>query len=137
MQHSSMHFRADTVPGGSNMTESVRFHALERSGETADNVLAHGHAAATQPRPAPTSLFDLGQLEVEWEEEMGTLWAFITPHDRPNYTIGQLRDTMAWQTEAKSLFDGHGPPLNTLVLGSRVQGVFKLGEDLEMIADCS
>src|SRR3546814_8036589 len=84
MQHSSMHFRADTVPGGSNMTESVRFHALERSGETADNVLAHGHAAATQPRPAPTSLFDLGQLEVEWEEEMGTLWAFITPHDRPN-----------------------------------------------------
>src|SRR3546814_11580245 len=88
------------------MTESVRFHALERSGETADNVLAHGHAAATQPRPAPTSLFDLGQLEVEWEEEMGTRWAFITPHDRPNYNIGLLRDTMAWQTEAKRLFDG-------------------------------
>src|SRR3546814_12131251 len=85
MQHSSMHFRADTVPGGSNMTEPVRFHALERSGETADNVLAHGHAAATQPRPAPTSLFDLGQLAVEWEEEMGTLWAFINTHDRPNY----------------------------------------------------
>src|SRR3546814_4200286 len=80
MQHSSMHFRADTVPGGSNMTESVRFHALERSGETADNVLAHGHAAATQPRPAPTSLFDLGQLEVEWEEEMGTLWARSEEH---------------------------------------------------------
>src|SRR3546814_12293444 len=96
MQHSSMHFRADTVPGGSNMTESVHFHALERSGETADNVLAHGHAAATQPRPAPTSLFDLGQLEVEWEEEMGTLWAFIPPHARPNYNIGLLRDPMGW-----------------------------------------
>src|SRR3546814_8583855 len=75
-------------------------------------------------------------LEVEWEEEMGTLWAFITPHDRPNYNIGLLRDTMAWQTEAKRLFDGPGSPLKYMVLGSRFPGVFNLGGDLEMFAEC-
>src|SRR3546814_13324460 len=114
MQHSSMHFRADTVPGGSNMTESVHFHALERSGETADNVLAHGQAAATQPRPAPTSLFDLGQLEVDWEEEMGTLWAFITPHDRPNYNISLLR------ADRKSVVSGTSVAASVALGGRRI-----------------
>src|SRR3546814_20519983 len=67
---------------------------------------------------------------------MCTLWAFITPHDRPNYNSGRLRDTMAWQTEAKRLFDGPGSPLKYMVLGSRFPGVFNLGGDLEMFAEC-
>lgn len=83
-----------------------------------------------------TGLFDLGQIDVTWEAELGTLWAFITPHDRPNYNLGLLRDTMAWQVEAKKRFGQPGSGLRYMVLGSRFPGVFNLGGDLDMFAAC-
>lgn len=116
------------------MTESGHFNALDRSVDMPDDVAPRD--ADTKGRRSPTPLFDLGQMEVHWEEEVGTLWAFITPNDRPNYNLGLLRDTMTWQTEAKRLFDGPGSPLKYMVLGSRFPGVFNLGGDLDMFADC-
>lgn len=86
--------------------------------------------------PVRSKLFDLGQIEVQWDAEMSTLWAWITPLDRPNYNMGLLRDTMAWQMEAKKVFAQQPDALRYMVLGSRFPGVFNLGGDLEMFALC-
>jgi len=87
-------------------------------------------------RIGQSKLFDLGQIDVQWEPELNTLWAFITPLDRPNYNLGLLRDTMTWQMEAKRVFGHDNSPLKYMVLGSRFPGVFNLGGDLEMFARC-
>jgi DSF synthase len=97
---------------------------------------------ATLPPSSPearfgqSKLFDLGQIDVQWDAELATLWAFITPLDRPNYNLGLLRDTMTWQMEAKRVFAQHESDLKYMVLGSRFPGVFNLGGDLEMFARC-
>ncbi|MDX3900320.1 MAG: crotonase/enoyl-CoA hydratase family protein [Sphingobium sp.] len=88
--------------------------------------------AATDPRHA--KLFDLGQIDVRWEAERETLWAFMTPEDRPNYNLKLLRDIQTWQTETKRLCDAGTLPIKYMVLGSRFPGVFNLGGDLEHFA---
>jgi len=97
----------------------------------ADPVVTEEYARLGQSK-----LFDLGQIDVQWDAELSTLWAFITPIDRPNYNLGLLRDTMTWQMEAKKLFGQQGNGLKYMVLGSRFPGVFNLGGDLEMFARC-
>lgn len=83
-----------------------------------------------------SSLFDLGQIDVRWDEELSTLWAFMTPNHRPNSNMGLIRDTMAWQEESRRVFGDQGNMLKFMVLGSRFPGVFNLGGDLEMFAEC-
>lgn len=83
-----------------------------------------------------STLFDLGQIDVRWDAELATLWAFMTPHERPNSNMSLIRDTVAWQREAKRLFGGRGGMMKFMVLGSKFPGVFNLGGDLEMFADC-
>ncbi|KQN05038.1 enoyl-CoA hydratase [Sphingobium sp. Leaf26] len=88
-----------------------------------------------------STLFDLGQIDVRWDDELSTLWAFMTPLERPNSNMGLIRDTMAWQRESKLAFDGKRASdgsglLKFMVLGSRFPGVFNLGGDLEMFAEC-
>ncbi len=89
-----------------------------------------------QSRLGRSKLFDLGQIDVQWDQDLSTLWAFMTPIDRPNSNPALVRDTMAWQTETRKVFgaDAHG--LKYMVLGSRFPGVFNLGGDLEMFAHC-
>lgn len=89
-------------------------------------------------RMTRSTLFDLGQIDVQWDAELGALWAFMTPHDRPNSNLGLIRDTMAWLRETKRVFsggEGEGA-LRFMILGSRFPGVFNLGGDLEMFAGC-
>lgn len=88
-----------------------------------------------------STLFDLGQIDVRWDADLGTLWAFMTPLERPNSNLGLIRDTMAWQRESRRVFgvadgDGRDSALKFMVLGSRFPGVFNLGGDLEMFAEC-
>lgn len=85
-------------------------------------------------RPAGTHLFDLGQLEVRWEAELGTLWTHMTPVDRPNFNRAMLRDFQRWQAEIGREFADPQDGLKYLVLGSRFPGVFNLGGDLELFA---
>ncbi|WP_443970131.1 crotonase/enoyl-CoA hydratase family protein [Sphingobium sp. CR28] len=106
----------------------VNFGSL---GNHPENQLAHGFDPAGK-----TGLFDLGQINVHFEEELNCLWAFITPEDRPNYNMGLLRDTMRWQDEAKRHFSARPEALKFMVLGSRFPGIFNLGGDLNMFADC-
>jgi DSF synthase len=85
-------------------------------------------------RPAGTRLFDLGQLEVRWEAEAGTLWTHMTPVDRPNFNRAMLRDFQRWQAEISREFADLREGLKYLVLGSRFPGIFNLGGDLELFA---
>lgn len=124
-----------SVRGDFGMSDSGHFQALDRSGGGSQELELFPDSGF-DVRSRPTPLFDLGQMDVEWDEEIGTLWAYITPNDRPNYNLGLLRDTMTWQQEAKRLFHGPRSPLKYMVLGSRFPGVFNLGGDLEMFADC-
>lgn len=83
-----------------------------------------------------STLFDLGQIDVRWDEKLATLWAFMTPLERPNSNMGLIRDTMAWQRESRQVFGDKGGMLKFMVLGSHFPGVFNLGGDLEMFAEC-
>ncbi len=99
------------------------------------------HISVTDRRSDPgdsgySMLFDLGQIDVSWDLPIDTLWAFMTPATRPNYSLPMLRDIRLWQTEAKRLFDEGRLPIKYMVLGSRFPGVFNLGGDLELFAGC-
>lgn len=85
-------------------------------------------------RPAGTSLFDLGQLDVRWESSINTLWTHMTPLDRPNFNRSMLRDFQRWQSEIRREFAAPDSGLRYLVLGSRFPGVFNLGGDLDLFA---
>ncbi len=96
--------------------------------------------AATEPSIpgmlGRSKLFDLGQIDVRWEPELSTLWAFMTPLERPNSNLALIRDTRAWLHESRELFADQAGMLKFMVLGSRFPGVFNLGGDLEMFAEC-
>ena len=83
-----------------------------------------------------STLFDLGQIDVSWDASIATLWAFMTPTHRPNFSLALLRDVRHWYVESKRLFDGGMLPVQYMVAGSRFPGVFNLGGDLELFASC-
>ncbi|KAA9015837.1 crotonase/enoyl-CoA hydratase family protein [Sphingobium limneticum] len=136
------------------MIDSGRFNPVRDEAEAASHDDVSGSAelpplAVTETPSAAglesafrqSTLFDLGQIDVRWDADLSTLWAFMTPLERPNSNMGLIRDTMAWQRESKQVFggkqnnDGSGL-LKFMVLGSRFPGVFNLGGDLEMFAEC-
>ena len=130
---------------GAQMIDSGRFnptHADARTSHEDDIPLPvdTGDLDARENRASEefsqSMLFDLGQIDVRWDAEAGTLWAFMTPHERPNSNQGLIRDTMTWLSESKRLFSAHPSALKFMVLGSRFPGVFNLGGDLEMFAEC-
>lgn len=83
-----------------------------------------------------SSLFDLGQIDVRWDADLSALWAFMTPANRPNFSMPMLRDVRTWYVESKRLFDAGILPVKYLIAGSRFPGVFNLGGDLELFAGC-
>jgi DSF synthase len=94
-----------------------------------------GLSRSTQPVGiGRVKLFDLGQLDVDWEESTGILWAFMTPEDRPNYSMAMLRDSMRCLDGVRERFGYVGSPLRYMVVGSRFPGIFNLGGDLENFA---
>ena len=127
------------------MMDSGRFQPTRDDVEEArgEHIADHAELLPVSAMPASldtalrqSTLFDLGQIDVRWDAELSTLWAFMTPHERPNSNLGLIRDTVAWQREAKRLFGDRGGMMKFMVLGSRFPGVFNLGGDLEMFADC-
>jgi DSF synthase len=85
----------------------------------------------------PRFRFDLAEMEVRWDEAVGTLWSFMTPTGRPAFTYSMLRDLQAWQQEIQRAFNAETDDLKYLVLGSRFPGAFNLGGDMEFVADCA
>lgn len=84
--------------------------------------------------PAHTHLFDLGQLDVSFDERSQTLWTFMTPEGRPSFNLAMLRDFRTWQTEISRLYGSGETELKYLVLGSRFPNVFSFGGDLNLFA---
>ena len=113
--------------------------SLQAAEEAISLPIAPGQLPETVPLqhrdlPAGSRLFDLGQLDVRWEAQAGTLWTFMTPVDRPNFNRPMLRDFQRWQTEIRREFADPREGLKYLVLGSRFPGVFNLGGDLDLFA---
>ncbi|QDC39137.1 crotonase/enoyl-CoA hydratase family protein [Sphingobium fuliginis] len=101
-----------------------------------DVVAAVTESMASTPDVGTSTMFDLGQIDISWEADAATLWAFMTPSNRPNYSMPMLRDIRLWQTETHRLFNDGTLPVKYMVLGSRFPGVFNLGGDLELFASC-
>ena len=126
------------------MIDSGRFSPTRDSVETASeddfsqaDPMPRGDVEASRDgTPGLSTLFDLGQIDVQWDAPIDTLWAFMTPANRPNFSMSMLRDVRAWYVESKKLFDAGQLPVKYLVAGSRFPGVFNLGGDLELFAGC-
>ena len=80
-------------------------------------------------------LFELEQIEVSFEEQTGALWSFMRPRGRPSYNPDLLQDFHAWQRGITASFKDRPEQLKYLLLGSRTQGVFNLGGDLNLFAE--
>ena len=81
-------------------------------------------------------LFELEQLEVTWDADLGALWAFMRPRGRPSYNLDLLDDIHALQRGVVAKFGGRPNELRYLLAGSRTPGVFSLGGDLDLFAAC-
>jgi len=79
---------------------------------------------------AARKLFNLEQLEVNWDEQAGALWTFMRPRGRPSYNPDFLEDFHAWQRGIAAMFAERSDDIQYLLLGSRTPGVFSLGGDL-------
>lgn len=90
----------------------------------------------TDPPASATTghkLFNLRQIEVNFEPDHGILWSFIRPDGRPSYNPALLADFNDWQDGIEDVFRGD-PGFRYLVLGSRFPGVFCLGGDLNLFS---
>jgi DSF synthase len=116
--------------------DDVEAATSDHIADTEDHLPLSVTDGAAADTPGRSTLFDLGQIDVRWDADMHTLWAFMTPAERPNYNLRMLRDIKSWQTEAKRLFDAGQLPLKYMILGSRFPGVFNLGGDLELFTAC-
>ena len=90
---------------------------------------------ATRKAEEVRRLFALEQLEVSWDEALGTLWTFMRPRGRPSYNLDLLDDFHAWQRGILARFVDNPSELRYLLLGSRTPGVFSLGGDLNLFAE--
>ena len=80
-------------------------------------------------------LFCLDELDVSFDDKSGALWSFMRPRGRPSYTLALLDDIHAMQRGIVARFGGRNE-LRYLVAGSRSPGVFSLGGDLDLFANC-
>lgn len=88
--------------------------------------------AARRRLALPERLFNLGQLDCHYDDDAATLWTFMRPIGRPSFNPAMLADFTMWQEDIATAFGPTGVPLDYLVLGSRVPGVFCYGGDLDL-----
>jgi DSF synthase len=80
-------------------------------------------------------LYELEQLEVNFEKETGALWTFMKPRGRASYNPELLEDFHAWQRGIVAAFESRSADIKYLLLGSRTPGIFNLGGDLNLFAE--
>lgn len=80
----------------------------------------------------PRELFQLGELDVLYDNSNATLWTFMNPDGRPSFTPPMLYDFERWQELIPLGFGDGSVPLRYLVLGSRAPDVFCFGGDLAL-----
>lgn len=89
-------------------------------------------ANSSQRLAIPDRLFNLEELDVLYDADHRALWTFMRPEGRPSFTPPMLADFEQWQALIQQSFGPEKVPLDYLVLGSRVPGVFCFGGDLEL-----
>lgn len=77
-------------------------------------------------------LFQLKELDVQYDCDLRTLWTHMRPSGRPSFTPSLLDDFDSWQRLIPQQFGPEKTPLDFLVLGSREPGVFCFGGDLKL-----
>lgn len=82
----------------------------------------------------PERLLNLAEFDVLHDAEGKVLWTFLNPTSRPSFTPAVLGDIEALMDLVSAHFGPGRLPLDYLVLGSRVPGVFCFGGDLELFA---
>ena len=85
------------------------------------------HAVSVDPE-----LLNLAQLDVLYEPECRTLWSFMNPVGRASFNPELLKNFKSWQKIIARDFGPGKIPIEFLVLGSRVPGVFCYGGDLDL-----
>jgi DSF synthase len=103
------------------------------SNEVTDALLDEVELRRAAQKP-PSALFDLGQLDVSWDDERKALWTFMTPNGRPTFNLAMLQDFDVWQSEVSRLYGTDGEDLRYLILGSRFPGVWNFGGDLGLFS---
>lgn len=90
------------------------------------------------PRPglAPEAFFQQNQLQVRWDDANRALWTYMKPAGRPSFNPPMLREFERWQEGIGAICSLGETVPQYVVLGSRFQGVFCLGGDLELFARC-
>jgi DSF synthase len=73
----------------------------------------------------------LEELEIHYDPDGRTLWEFMRPTGRPSFTTGLIRDSLnvldAVEFAYRTMVE---PPVDYMILGSRMPGAFNLGGDL-------
>jgi DSF synthase len=80
------------------------------------------------------------KIHVEHDAGCRTLWVYFSADGVPSYTVAVLEDLHALCSGIKRIFDraaGGRPPLDFLVLASRMPGIFNMGGDLAHIGRLS
>lgn len=77
---------------------------------------------------------DLAQISTAYGDD-NVLWCWMNPRPRPCFTPDLLRDIDRLQRFISDAVEGPEAPIEYLVLGSTVPGVFNLGGDLSLFAD--
>jgi DSF synthase len=79
-------------------------------------------------------------LDVRFEADSGTFWAWMKPGPKPCFTIELLSDILAQQALLRDALSparraGAAPVARWYVMGSRIPGIFNLGGDLSLFAE--
>jgi DSF synthase len=139
-----MTFVLDTRKTGTLPSTAQPFTNRLMTGTSDKSVLVRTDIdAAVDPvsRATPASIVashEYSDLEVRIAEEDRAFWCFMKPCERPSFTLPLLRDLAHMQSVIDELFAatprGAAAPFDYFVLGSRSQGVFNLGGDLNLFA---
>lgn len=81
-----------------------------------------------------------GNLDFEVDESIGALWCSMSATDQPNFSDELLADLAQAQAAVRAGVApgraGAVPLIRTVVLASRTPGIYNLGGDLSLFADC-
>lgn len=93
----------------------------------------------TAPRPIDPNDLQFSELEIRYDAEDKIFWQFMSPHGRPSYTMGLLRDMRQSLLCIERLFAdrrrNEDRPIDYVVMASRLPKMFNLGGDLPLFVE--
>lgn len=86
-----------------------------------------------RPRSLPADLGEFGELELRYDPERRILWYYLTPSERPCFTLRLLDDIRTLQKRMVAAYEAGADadwPIRYLVARCPFTGMFNLGGDL-------